>query len=308
MSSANGNSVEVRRFAASRSAGCRRGPRRKMRFRPLIDEMECRTLLSTWTVTSPSDAGAGTLRQAISDAAGGDTIQFDGSLAGTPIGLASELVINKSLDIEGLEPGLLTINGNAAGRVFDITTPGSNVTLAHMTITGGLASEGGGILDQGGNLTVVDSQVMNNNAIGTPGATGSSGGDGLGGGIALEGGSLSVVASMISGNVAQGGAGGAGQAGANHTSGGVGDAGGSGGNGGRGLGGAIYDAGGQVSITQSAVSGNQALGGAGGTGGAGGIGSWPVGSNPGGEVPVVLVGVAGSAPGAPCITTRIPRR
>jgi hypothetical protein len=226
------------RGPAAKAMWPRRAAFRRITFRPRVDEMEFRTLLSAWTVTSPADAGAGSLRQAIHDAADGDTINFDGSLAGTPIVLASELPIDKSLDIEGLGSDLSTIDGGAAGRVFDIITPGVNVTLVRMTITGGVAAEGGGILDQGGNLTVVAGRITGNQAIGAAGADGS---DGLGGGIAVEGGSLTVVDSTIASNLAQGGAGGAGVAGANHTGAGqgVGGAGGAGGDGGRGLGGGI---------------------------------------------------------------------
>lgn len=52
----------------------------RMRFRPHLDSVEARLLLSTFTVTNVSDAGPGSLRQAIYDAnstGGTNTIDFD---------------------------------------------------------------------------------------------------------------------------------------------------------------------------------------------------------------------------------------
>src|SRR5579871_6328332 len=59
-------------------------------------QLDERRLPSTLTVTSPLDAGAGTLRQAILDARGGDTIDFSAALRGRTITLTSgELAIDK---------------------------------------------------------------------------------------------------------------------------------------------------------------------------------------------------------------------
>src|SRR5436853_2751147 len=83
---------------------------------------------ATITVINASDSGAGSLRQAISDSSSGDTINFDSSLNGQTITLTTgELLINKNLTITGPGANLLAINGNAAGRVFDIT---SDVTIS----------------------------------------------------------------------------------------------------------------------------------------------------------------------------------
>jgi hypothetical protein len=139
--------------------GSRRAERAgRNRFRPMLDPMEDRTLLSI-TVTNPGDSGPGTLRQAILNASDGDTINFAPSLTGARfaaiIGLTSgELTINKSLDIEGLGPNHLVISGLGTSRIFDVTTPGVKVTIAGLTITNSMAPLGGGILNQGGQLTV----------------------------------------------------------------------------------------------------------------------------------------------------------
>jgi hypothetical protein len=68
----------IRRLVVPRSWSEGRVPRR--RFRPRLDAIETRLLLSTFTVTNPDDSGAGSLRQAIYDAnanGGTNTIDFD---------------------------------------------------------------------------------------------------------------------------------------------------------------------------------------------------------------------------------------
>jgi len=189
----------------------------RTRFRPRLEPMEGRTLLSI-AVTNPGDSGPGSLRQAIVDASDGDTINFSPNLSGATIKLTSgELQIGKSLDIEGLGPDALTIDGGGTGRVFDITTPGASVTIAGMTITDGVANDsvptvaGGGIITSG-SLTLNDCVVSGNVANGfsgyaTSGGSGSPPGDGLGGGIYVAGGSLTLNNSVVSGNEVQGGTG-----------------------------------------------------------------------------------------------------
>jgi hypothetical protein len=63
-------------------------PRRK-RFRPRLEGLENRTVLSTLTVMNNHDDGAGSLRRAIAHAQEGDTIVFDPSLNGQTITLTS---------------------------------------------------------------------------------------------------------------------------------------------------------------------------------------------------------------------------
>src|SRR5215831_6272567 len=82
-------------------------------------------------VTSTADSGAGTLRQAIADAAAGDTIEFGLSLSyPATITLTSEtLLIDKNLTIQGPGAPALTVSGNHAGRVFRVER-GAIVTLS----------------------------------------------------------------------------------------------------------------------------------------------------------------------------------
>src|SRR6478735_7989246 len=80
------------------------------------------TQAATITVTNTNDSGAGSLRQALADAVDGDTINFNSSLNGETITLTSgQLVVDKSVAINGPGAPNLAVNGNAADRVFYIS-------------------------------------------------------------------------------------------------------------------------------------------------------------------------------------------
>ena len=116
------------------------------------------------TVTNANDSGAGSLRQAISDAAlqpGADTITFALGLSGQTITLTgpaggSAIVINDPaeliIDATSLPGGLTIRGGGVTGsfRLFSVT--GSSVTLNGLTLSGGGGSnftgEGGAISNQ----------------------------------------------------------------------------------------------------------------------------------------------------------------
>src|SRR5215471_1611129 len=98
-------------------------------------------------VTNTNDNGPGSLRQALVDANDGDTIDATG-VSGTILLTSGELQITHNVTINGPGAGNLAINGNAASRVFENFA--SDVTTSGFTITNGLASAGGGILNHGG--------------------------------------------------------------------------------------------------------------------------------------------------------------
>jgi hypothetical protein len=149
------------------------------------------------TVINTNDSGPGSLRQALVDAQDGDTIDFDPSLKGQTISLTStELVINKTIAISGLGPNLLAVSRaqNApAFRIFNLM-PGRSVTIQGLTISNGLAPEfgcGGGILDEGSLLSLINCTVSGNST------------DGTGGGICAESNAtLTIDSSTLSGNYA----------------------------------------------------------------------------------------------------------
>ena len=116
---------------------------------------------ATFTVTNANDSGAGSLRQAIADASAGDTITFDGDYT---ILLESTLLIDKDLTIDG-SGHTIKLDGQNASRVIKINL-GKIVSLKHLYIQNGFSSsEGGGIFSQG-TLTLTDSTITNNTAVG----------------------------------------------------------------------------------------------------------------------------------------------
>ena len=193
-------------------------------------------------VTSNADSGAGTLRQAIADAASGDTILFDSSLSGATIHLASTLDIVQNMTIDGSAlASRLTVsgdsdsNGTADVRVFFIHS-GMTVTLNSLIITKGdgtgpnmedSTTGGGGIQNNSGNnagaaLTIINSVISNNSAdsgggiLNTNGSTltitnstiSNNSATGNGGGILSDGNLLDITDSTLSGNSAGGDGGG----------------------------------------------------------------------------------------------------
>ena len=201
-------------FPAIAARGSRRSHRRRSAgFR--LERLEDRTVLSS-LVTTGADSGLGSLRQAIADAAPGDTIVFAKRVHTITL-TSGELQITKNLDIEGQGANKLTISGNDASRVFDISA-GETVTIAGLTIADGLAdgnapiihSLGGGILNQG-DLTLKDDVVSHNLAEGATNDTifintMALTGVGVGGGVANLG-TLTVSDSTFTGNQARGASG-----------------------------------------------------------------------------------------------------
>ncbi len=258
-------------------------------------------VLSTLTVTNLTDspsfkAGDGSLRGEIAAAQSGDTIQFSSTLAGGTINLTDgTLQINKSLSIVGQTAAGapdITINAGGKSRVFAIEggSAGINVTLQNLTITGGTASDGAGLLisDRAGTVTLNNLDITSNQAAGaagvnggspamnTPASGGGAGQAGLGGGVYFVGGNagtLVITNSTLQSNVASGGNGGQGGFGGLNTS-GIGSGTGTGGLGGAGgsaEGGGLYISGGSLQLSNDRIVNNSALGGQGGMGGAGGV-------------------------------------
>lgn len=132
----------------------RTGTRARQRCRALrIERLEERRVLATFMVTSLSDSGPGTLREAIEMArfsSSRDDILFDPGLTGETIRLDSPLPsLNGELRITGPSSRLesITIDAQRHGRVFNIER--GSVSISNLTIAGGNSGseDGGGILN-----------------------------------------------------------------------------------------------------------------------------------------------------------------
>src|SRR5213080_1733229 len=121
---------------------------------------------ATITVNNKNDSGPGSLRQALADAHNEDTINFDSSLNGQTITLASgELVVNKNVSINGPGPNNLAVDANHASRVFHVSE-GASAGISGLSITNGFASGlyGGGIYNDHSTLSVINCALSGNSA------------------------------------------------------------------------------------------------------------------------------------------------
>jgi hypothetical protein len=212
-------------------------------------------------------------------------------------GLQGDLDLNQTSHrwiIHGAGPSTIIDASQLQDRVFQIVNPGTQVLFQDLVIQGGLAQDngtehalpgttdalGGGIFNNGGNVTLDNVVLQNNVARGGDAPYypyGEAGQNARGGGLYSTGGALSISDSTLTPNEAMGGRGGPG---------GVRTFGSefqyiSPGAGGSVQGGGLYSTGGALTISDSSVANNQAVGGVGGTGG-GYEGSAPGGNAQGG--------------------------
>jgi hypothetical protein len=274
-------------FRSRRPAPPRRGALR-------VEPLESRWLPTTFTPTTFADGGpgSGSLRDGVlqfnaDTGTEDDTIQL---LAGTytltipnsgghheTAGLTGDLNLTQTSHhwiIQGAGSSTVIDAGQLQDRAFEIVTPGTQVVFRNLVIQGGLAQEdgtngtlagstdalGGGILNNGGNVTL-DHVVLASNAA-RGGNDAYNGPNAQGGGLFAMGGSFTISDSTIANNQAIGGRGGNGGFALSSTA-------GNGGNGGAALGGGIYASGGMLTLTNATISTNTAQGGNGGNGGSG---------------------------------------
>ena len=114
-------------------------------------------------VTNTNDNGPGSLRDALAVANDGDTIDATG-ISGTILLTSGELQITHAVTINGPGAESLIVSGNGTSRVFDNLA--SNVTISGFYIGGGSApgDNGGGILNEGGNLRLKQCIIVGNSA------------------------------------------------------------------------------------------------------------------------------------------------
>jgi Calx-beta domain len=136
-------------------------PRQRASFRPRLEALEERSLLSTFTVNSLTDTGTGSgltgdLRYCIANAtSGNDVITFAQGLTG-PIKLERTLALNTSVAIQGPGASLLTVEPDSGDFVFFAVGSTASVELSGLTLYGVNALTGGG----GG-----DGAIANNGAL-----------------------------------------------------------------------------------------------------------------------------------------------
>ncbi|MBK8051349.1 MAG: hypothetical protein IPK16_32170 [Anaerolineales bacterium] len=188
----------------------------------------------TVVVTSTVDAGAGSLRQALTDVCAGGTVTFDPALTAsgpaTVTVTSGWLYVNKNMTITGPGADLVRISGNNASTVFAIAYA-ANATISGLTIRDGRYSSGGngggGVMNIG-TLTLLNSVVVSNTATGFPGGgifnsrtliisntsvlsnTSTGDGGGVFNSVGVGTSTLTLINSTVSGNVAGGGGGGIG--------------------------------------------------------------------------------------------------
>lgn len=108
-----------------------------------------RLYAATVIVTTTSDSGPGSLRQAIADAAPDDTITFAADLSGQTILLRSTLTLTKDVTITGSTLATsVTLSGNRATRVLAVA-PTVRVMIAGLVIADGRSAQGSGLYNQG---------------------------------------------------------------------------------------------------------------------------------------------------------------
>ncbi|RMT18814.1 BNR repeat-containing glycosyl hydrolase [Pseudomonas savastanoi] len=166
--------------------------------------------LATFTVTSTSNTGAGSLREALTNAQNGDIVTFS---SGMTVALQSQLVVSKNITLDGdlNNDGVadVTLDGQNRTSVIRVNS-GVTATLDGVIITRGVASTAGansgsaisasdalgGGINNAGNLTLRNVTVTANAAAGGGGGggvlsptVGGGGGGGIGGQNGATGGS-----------------------------------------------------------------------------------------------------------------------
>ncbi len=178
-----------------------------------------------WTVTKTADTNDGvcnedcSLREAISAASSGDSINFATGVSGTITLTLGELAIGNSLTITGPGASDLAISGGSTSRVFNVSA--GTVSISGLTVRdGGSVPTGAGILNFGATATTLtDMMITSNSSTGsgagvystTPitltGVTVSSNTSGGGGGGFYSVGAATLLGSHVISNTANNGGG-----------------------------------------------------------------------------------------------------
>ncbi|MBI3866960.1 MAG: right-handed parallel beta-helix repeat-containing protein [Verrucomicrobia bacterium] len=214
---------------------------------------------ATFIVSTVSDGGPGSLRDAVAAARDGDEIHF--AVDGTIMLTSGELLIERSIQIVGPGPDRLAISGNHTSRVLNISS--GTVAIRGLAIRDGTAPAGpftqGGGVSNAAELLLSNCIIAGNTALGAPGRTGDSlnANRGYPGRLAMGGGvynlgKLTLISCLFRSNSVVGGSGGGG---AGLVA--------SGGLGGNGAGGALANDG-EATLLNCTLTANSTTGGTGG--------------------------------------------
>ncbi len=161
--------------------------KRKPNFRPGLESLADRLVPATFTVNNASQLTSAVVA-ANANGPGLDTINLNPGyyLLTAELGITS----NISFHGTGTSPTKVVIDGQNAVRDFNVTANALTVSWSNLTITGGNASDGGGVLAGMDNLAFNNVIVNENNASGD------------GGGIHQAGGRLTMTNSQVTNNTA----------------------------------------------------------------------------------------------------------
>jgi hypothetical protein len=284
-------------------------------LRPFVEVLEGRWVPTTLTPTTFLDGGpgSGSLRDAVlqfnaDTGTDDDIIQLEAGTYALTIpnvggrhemaGLTGDLNLTQTSHrwiIQGAGPSTIIDAGQLHDRVFQIVNPGTQVVFQDLVIQGGLAQDngadgvlagttdalGGGILNNGGNLTLDDVVVQNNVARGGagPGNGGAPGYNARGSGLYSTNGMLTISNSTLAANAASGGAGAYNGRSCSYSTFCTIDR--DGGTGGASQGGGLYVGRGTLTLSNSTIASNTLHGGTGGDSGYGGGGAGGAGEGSG---------------------------
>ncbi|OQD58363.1 adhesin-like protein [Methanobrevibacter arboriphilus JCM 13429 = DSM 1125] len=124
--------------------------------------------LSTINAAETNINSTDNLGQTIENASNGDIINLE---AGIYTNNVTNILVNKSLTIQGKNPQTTIINAQNLGRIFNITSTGT-LTLINITLINGNASDGGAIYNNNGKVTINYCIFENNTASSSTNARG----------------------------------------------------------------------------------------------------------------------------------------
>jgi hypothetical protein len=136
----------------------------------ILSFLMCTSLMcaDTITVTSLDDSGSGTLREAMTNAVNGDTINFDSMLTGT-ITLQSSLpaISVEYLIIQGPNDNSITIDGDSTYRIFDVQM--GPTIISNLNLNNGADANQGGAIFVGSAVYAIATNLNVTPASGTDG-------------------------------------------------------------------------------------------------------------------------------------------